>query len=143
MLKYCLLLNAATTTLLFSLASFFTTVEHNVLQAQQTDIDQTFEEVATEENNMEEESQNDYALNLKGKQFISSEDVLVINLTGQPIPTQNQQLIVTGIVRPFVKEEFEQDYNLTWDLEIQQKLETEYSQKPVLVVNSIYPSNQP
>ena len=141
MLRYCLLLNAATTTLLFSLASFFTTIEHNVLQAQQTDIDQTFE-VVTEENDVEAEIKNDRALNLSNKQLISSEDVLIINLTGKPISLQNQKLTVSGIVRPFIKEEFEQDYNLTWDLETQQQLEKEYSQKPVLVVNSIFPSSQ-
>ena len=141
MLRYCLLLNAATTTLLFSLASFFTTIEHNVLQAQQTDIDQTFE-VVTEENDVEAEIKNDRALNLSNKQLITSEDVLIINLTGKPISLQNQKLTVSGIVRPFIKEEFEQDYNLTWDLETQQQLEKEYSQKPVLVVNSIFPSSQ-
>lgn len=142
MLRYCLLLNAATTTLLFSLASFFTTVEHNVLQAQQTDLDQTFE-VVTEENDVEAEIKNDRALNLINKQLITSEDVLIINLTGKPISLQNQQLTVSGIVRPFIKEEFEQDYNLILDLETQQQLEKEYSQKPVLVVNSIFPSSQP
>ena len=141
MLKYCLLLNAATTTLLFSLASFFTTIEHNVLQAQQTDIDRTFE-IVTEENEVEAEIKNDRALNLSNKQLITSEDVLIINLTGQPILVHDRKLTVSGIVRPFIKEEFEQDYNLTWDWETQQQLEKEYSQKPVLVVNSIFPSSQ-
>ena len=142
MLKYCLLVNLATTTLLLSLASFFTTVEHNVLQSQQPEVEPNFEEVAIEENNVEEEFKDDYALSLKSKQFISSEDILIINLTGQPIPLENQKLIVTGIVRPFVKNELEQEYNLTWDSEIQQQLETEYSNQPVLLVNSIYPSIQ-
>lgn len=142
MLKYCLLVNLATTTLLLSLASFFTTVEHNVLQSQQPEIDPALEEEIIEDNSAEAEITDDYAVTITNKQFIGSEDILILNLTGQPIPIQDGKLIVSGIVRPFTKEKFEQDYNLTWDLEIQQQLETEYSQKPVLVVNRIYPSSQ-
>lgn len=42
------------------------------------------------------------------------------------------------MLRPFVKAEFERDYDLTWDLDLQEELEAEYSEKPVLVVDSIY-----
>ena len=139
MLKYCLLVNLATTTLLLSLASFFTTVEHNVLQAQQPKINPALKEAVIEDNSAEAEVTDDYALTITNKQFIDSEDILILNLTGQPIPIQERELIVSGIVRPFTREEFEQDYNLTWDLEIQKQLETKYTDKPVLVVNRIYP----
>ncbi|MEO1341809.1 MAG: hypothetical protein AAFV28_11865 [Cyanobacteria bacterium J06635_13] len=45
-------------------------------------------------------------------------------------------------MRPFVKAEFEQDYDLTWDLDVEREIEAEYTEKPVLVVDSIYPSAQ-
>lgn len=44
------------------------------------------------------------------------------------------------MVRPFIKSEFERDYDLTWDLDFQEELEAEYTEKPVLVVDSIYPA---
>lgn len=94
MLKYCLLVNLATTTLLLSLASFFTTVEHNVLQAQQPKINPALKEAVIEDNSAEAEVTDDYALTITNKQFIDSEDILILNLTGQPIPIQERELIV-------------------------------------------------
>ena len=54
----------------------------------------------------------------------------------------HNSLVITGQVRPFVKAEFEQDYDLTWDLDVEEEIEAEYTDKPVLVVDSIYPSAQ-
>ncbi len=80
---------------------------------------------------------NDYAFTLKQEQLIGGDDLLIINATGEPIPQQDKTVVVTGMVRPFVKAEFERDYDLTWDLDIQEKIEAEYTEKPVLVVDSI------
>lgn len=71
---------------------------------------------------------------------IYSPYLLIINATGEPIPQEDEAIVVTGIVRPFVRAELEQDYDLTWDLDVQKEIEAEYSEKPVLVVDSIYPS---
>jgi hypothetical protein len=35
--------------------------------------------------------------------------------------------------------DIERDYDLTWDLNLQRKLEAEYSKKPVLITESVYP----
>ena len=87
-----------------------------------------------------EEIRNDYAFTLKEDKLIGSDDLLIINATGETIPQKDETVVVTGMVRPFVKAEFEQDYDLTWDLEVQEELEAEYRDKPVLVVDSIYSS---
>ena len=87
-----------------------------------------------------EEIRNDYAFTLKEEQLIGGDDLLIINATGELIPQEDETVVVTGTVRPFVKAEFERDYDLTWDLDIQQEIEAEYNEKPVLVVDSIYPS---
>lgn len=87
-----------------------------------------------------DEIRNDYAFTLKEEQLIGGDDLLIINATGEPIPEQDESVVVTGIVRPFVKAEFERDYDLTWDLDVEQEIEAEYTEKPVLVVDSIYPS---
>ncbi len=87
-----------------------------------------------------EEIKNDIAFTLDDEQLIGGEDLLVINVTGEPIPSQDEAVVVNGMIRPFVKAEFERDYDLTWDLDFQEELEAEYLEKPVLVVDRIYPS---
>ena len=47
---------------------------------------------------------------------------------------------LTGVLRPFVFADIERDYDLNWDLTVQRKLEAEYSQKPVLITNSVFPA---
>lgn len=83
---------------------------------------------------------NDYAFTLKEDQLIGGDDLLIINATGETIPQEDETVVVTGMVRPFIKAEFERDYDLTWDLDVQEEIEAEYNEKPVLVVDSIYPS---
>lgn len=87
-----------------------------------------------------DEIRNDYAFTLKESQLIGGDDLLIINATGEPIPTEDETIVVTGMVRPFIKADFEQDYDLTWDLNVQEEIEAEYTEKPVLVVDTIYPS---
>ena len=87
-----------------------------------------------------DEIRNDYAFTLKESQLIGGDDLLVINATGEPIPTEDEAIVITGTVRPFIKADFEKDYDLTWDLDVQEEIEAEYTEKPVLVVDSIYPS---
>lgn len=88
------------------------------------------------------EIRNDYAFYLEEDQLIAGDDLLIINATGEPIPQEDETVVVTGMVRPFVSAEFERDYDLTWDLDVQEEIEAEYQDKPVLVVDSIYPSAQ-
>ena len=85
---------------------------------------------------------NDYAFTLKEGQLISGEDLLIINATGQSIPQDEEAVVITGTIRPFVKAEFERDYDLTWDLDVQEEIEAEYTEKPVMVMDSFYPSAQ-
>ncbi|MEB3212168.1 MAG: hypothetical protein VKL39_12475 [Leptolyngbyaceae bacterium] len=47
-------------------------------------------------------------------------------------------MVVTGTLRPFIASEFEQEYDLTWDLDIQEQLEAEYTERPVLVAAEVY-----
>ncbi len=83
---------------------------------------------------------NDYAFTLKEDQLIGGDDLLIINATGKPLPKVDEKIAVTGMVRPYIKADIERDYDLTWDLDVQQQIEAEYNEKPVLVVDSIYPA---
>ena len=87
-----------------------------------------------------DEIRNEYAFTLQEDELFEGDDLLIINATGEPIPTEDETVVVTGMVRPYIQSEFERDYDLTWDLDIQEEIEAEYTEKPVLVVDSIYPS---
>ena len=87
-----------------------------------------------------DEIRNEYAFTLEEKEFISDDKLLIINATGEPIPEEDETIVVTGVVRPFIKAEFERDYDLTWDLGVETEIEAEYTEKPVMVVDSIYPA---
>lgn len=74
---------------------------------------------------------------LDEEQAFGGEDLIVV----QPKPrielNEKQTAIVYGTLRPFIAVELEQDYDLGWDLSVQQQIEAEYSQKPVLVAQKI------
>lgn len=78
---------------------------------------------------------------LDEEQLFGATDLLVI---GIPVTDalDGQTVTVTGKLRKFVLTEFERDYDLTWDLDVKNKLEAEYSEKPVFVADGIYPTAQ-
>ena len=87
-----------------------------------------------------DEIRNAYSFTLAEDELFEGDDLLMINATGEAIPESEETVVVTGIVRPFIKAELERDYDLTWDLDVREEIEAEYSEKPVLVVDSIYPA---
>ncbi len=70
----------------------------------------------------------------------STQDLLVLNTTPGQTINDGQEVVVTGVLRPFVVADIERDYDLNWDLTLQRKLEAEYSQKPALVATSVFPA---
>lgn len=70
-------------------------------------------------------------------QIIGGSDLVVVNLSGEPLPTEDEEVIITGFIRPFVKEDLERYYNLYWSSEVQEKIDTGYSNIPVLVADTI------
>ncbi|MBD2744937.1 hypothetical protein [Coleofasciculus sp. FACHB-1120] len=71
---------------------------------------------------------------------VDNKDLLVLNTAPGQTVKDNQEVVVTGVLRPFVLADFERDYDLNWDLTVQRKLEAEYTQKPVLVTKSVFPA---
>ncbi|MGB3510782.1 MAG: hypothetical protein WBA93_16415 [Microcoleaceae cyanobacterium] len=68
--------------------------------------------------------------------IFNDDKVLVILETVPEKPiVEDEEIQVVGTVRQFVVAEFERDYDLTWDLEVKQKLEAEYSNVPAVVAN--------
>jgi len=75
--------------------------------------------------------------------LIGGQDLLVIHTVPKPSVREGEKVAVTGVLRSFVLAELERDYDLQWDLTLKQKLEAEYTNKPVLVATGVYPSAIP
>ncbi|MEG4458920.1 hypothetical protein [Microcoleus sp. N9_A1] len=75
--------------------------------------------------------------------LIGGEDLLVIHTLPQPSVKEGEKVAVTGVLRQFVVAELDREYDLQWDLTLKQKLEAEYTNKPVLIATGVYPSAIP
>ncbi|MBW4542065.1 MAG: hypothetical protein KME43_23425 [Myxacorys chilensis ATA2-1-KO14] len=89
------------------------------------------------------------AFTLDEDQLLGATDLLVLRANpkaGAPTPAaieDGKTVAVTGVLRPFVVADLDREYDLTWDLGLQRKLEAEYRQKPVLIADAVYPSAIP
>lgn len=73
-------------------------------------------------------------------QLFGGEEVLVIGTAPLQTYEAGEKVVITGVLRPFVAAEFERDYDLTWDLDVQEQIEANYTEKPVLVAEEVYPA---
>lgn len=81
---------------------------------------------------------------LDEEELFGGEDLLVV--VTEPMEAaiaDGETVAVTGELRSFIMSEFETDYDLTWDLDVQEQVEAEYTERPVLVVDRVYPSAIP
>ncbi len=79
------------------------------------------------------------ALILADDEDLFAEDqVLVLsvdNLQNEFVLQEGEDAEITGEVIQLVVAEFEKDYDITWDLELKQKIEAEYEGKPAVVAD--------
>lgn len=87
-----------------------------------------------------EDIQNAKTFTLDEDKLFGATDLLVFNPKPKVTVKDDEVVAVTGILRPFVVAEFEREYDLGWDLKLKEKLEAEYSTKPVFVADTVYPS---
>lgn len=86
------------------------------------------------------------AFTLEEEQLFGGQDLLVVyptSIANQSAIQDGEEVAVTGELRPFVVADLERDYDFTWDAGIQQQLEAEYRDRPVLVADDVYPSAIP
>ena len=76
-------------------------------------------------------------------ELFGGEDLLVVALNPSEAIQDGETVAVTGELRSFTIADIERDYDLTWDLDVQQQIEAEYTDRPVLVVDEVYPSAIP
>ncbi len=87
-----------------------------------------------------EENVGTNSFTLDEDKLIGGQDLLVLFPKGQTPVKEGEKVVATGTLRPFVVADIERDYDFTWDTGLQQKLEAEYKNRPVLVADSVYPS---
>ncbi len=74
---------------------------------------------------------------LEENAIFGGRDLLVILPYGVQMPRENNEVIVTGMLRPFTMANFERSYNLTWDLDLKKEIEAEYTNRPVLIAKEV------
>jgi hypothetical protein len=75
---------------------------------------------------------------LEQEEPLLDKQVLVMNANPDTPITEDNWVRVTGEVSRFVsKEELEKDYDLTWDLDVEQSIEAEYENKPIILAESV------
>ncbi|WP_346290819.1 hypothetical protein [Sphaerothrix gracilis] len=89
-----------------------------------------------------EEIWSEAAFKLDEEQFFGGEGLLVLSPDSLAAVQEGEDVSVTGTLRQFVAADFERDYDLTWDLDVQQQIEAEYENQPVFVAEEVYPSAQ-
>lgn len=53
----------------------------------------------------------------------------------------SENAVVSGVLRPYILADLKQDYDLPWDLDLQERLEADYQESPVIVVDQALPAN--
>lgn len=72
--------------------------------------------------------------------LFGGDDLLVIDPEGNVLVQEGEEVTMTGTLRSFISADIERDYDLTWDLDVQEEIEAEYQDRPVFIVDEIYPS---
>ncbi|MGF1516188.1 MAG: hypothetical protein ACFCVB_00065 [Nodosilinea sp.] len=81
---------------------------------------------------------------ISGAGFFGGSDILVV---GESAGTANirddsNDVVILGTLRPFNAAELENEYNLTWDENLRQTIQSDYSEDPVLVAQEVYQVNR-
>jgi len=84
---------------------------------------------------------------LEEEQLFSGEGLLVLSdiaeMTEAAVTSgeveEDSQVVVTGVLRPYVRADFERDYDF-WDGDALAEVEAEYDRQPVLVAREVYAS---
>jgi hypothetical protein len=79
-------------------------------------------------------------MSIDGDTLFGEDDLLVISPNTTLDFAEDEEVVMTGVLRPLVTSEIDQEYELTWDLDLQEQIEAEYQERPVFVADEIYPS---
>jgi hypothetical protein len=83
---------------------------------------------------------SDNTVTLESEELFGGENLLAISPEQALMLEEEEEVVMTGVLHPFITSEIEEEYDLTWDLDLQEQLEAEYQDRPILIVDSVYPS---
>lgn len=72
--------------------------------------------------------------------LFGGQDLLVINPNATLDFEEDEEVVMTGVLQSFISTEIERDYDLTWDLDLQEEIEAEFENRPVFIADEVYPS---
>lgn len=81
---------------------------------------------------------NANTMTINDRVLFGGEDLLAISPNETITVGEGGDVVITGVLRPYVYADIEQEYNLTWDLDFQEQIQVEYQDKPVFIIDSIY-----
>ena len=79
---------------------------------------------------------------LDEEQAFGGEDLLIVQTDSQLQLQEEQTVIVYGVLRLFIVDELDRDYNLGWDLSAKENMKAQYNRKPVFVAEKIRVSHE-
>ena len=74
---------------------------------------------------------------LDEEQAFGGEDLLIVQTDSQLQLQEEQTVIIYGVLRLFIVDELDRDYNLGWDLSVKEEMKAQYDRKPVFVAEKI------
>jgi hypothetical protein len=73
-------------------------------------------------------------------QFLGGSDILVVGDTPDMANlTDNSDVVIMGTLRPFNLAEVERNYNLAWDANLRETIQSDYGDNPMLVADQVFP----
>jgi hypothetical protein len=75
----------------------------------------------------------------KGQMFGGGDLPVLLTSSAKVAINKGQSVAIVGEVRPFAVSDIQRRYNLTWDTGVQQQLEAQFRNKPILVADAVYP----
>lgn len=82
------------------------------------------------------------AFTIDEERLFSGDGLLVLPTETGSTVNEDEKVVVTGVLRPFVQADFERDYDFTWDQGTQEKINAEYQERPVFVAEAVYPTGE-
>lgn len=83
---------------------------------------------------------NANTMTISDEGLFGGDGILAISPSEAITAGEGAKVVITGVLRPYAYADIDQEHNLAWNLDFQEKIKSEYQNKPVFIIDSIYPS---
>ncbi|MEB3827714.1 hypothetical protein [Phormidium sp. CCY1219] len=79
------------------------------------------------------------AFRLEDEEFFQGDELLVLNSDTGKMINAGDDVVVTGVLRPFVMADIEREFDVDlWDFELRRELEAEFDRRPMMYAREVY-----